>query len=212
MPIKMRTTMVGDWGKARSILEGGARLKKAIDLAVRQEAHDARKQIVQGIREQAPGGRRFAKLSPLTLAMRKFQGFKGSKALLVTGTLRNSIVVKKAGSGRYFVGVLRTARSKNDSRPVVNVAALHEYGGTVVVRVTPKMRKFLMMVMSRSKGRNKAGRSGKGQLARGVIVIKIPARPYIGPVIEKMGSSPAAVRKRLAQRISRNMKLTLGKV
>jgi hypothetical protein len=46
--------------------------------------------IVEGIREQAPGGRAFAPLEPTTLAIRQFRGFRGTKALLVAGDLRTA--------------------------------------------------------------------------------------------------------------------------
>src|SRR5262249_59612678 len=97
---------------------------------------------VGGIREQAPGGRAFATLAPTTLAIRRFRGFHGSKALLVRADLRNSIAVIKDGE-RVLVGVLRSARNR-DGKPLVDIAALHEYGSRpIVVRLTPKARSFL---------------------------------------------------------------------
>ena len=59
----------GDWAVARRILAGGPmKLKAAVGTALRQEAQLLRKEIVQGITRQAPGGESFKPLSPLTLA------------------------------------------------------------------------------------------------------------------------------------------------
>jgi hypothetical protein len=97
----------------------------------------------------------------------------------------------------------------------------------VVIRVTPKMRIFLMVQLKKAGfaakektagGRDKGGRfkkskfvsSGTGQLSKGVIVVKIPARPFIGPVIKKIASNPAAMQRRLAHRIAVQMKMALG--
>ena len=84
-------------------------MQAAFDKALLQEAQFLRTKIVEGIREQAPGGRAFTPLAPTTLAIRQFRGFHGTKALLVQGDLRNSITVTKDGD-KVFVGVLRTAQ------------------------------------------------------------------------------------------------------
>ena len=64
----------GDWALARRLLAGGpVKLKAAVATAVRQEAHLLRKEIVQGITKQAPGGESFKPLSSLTLAARHFR-------------------------------------------------------------------------------------------------------------------------------------------
>ena len=139
----MKITMTGDWKDAARILAGGGkRLQAAVDRAVLQEAQFFRTKVVEGIREQAPGGQPFKPLAPTTLAIRRFRGFKGTKALLVRGDLRNSIVVVRKPDG-VFVGVLRTAKGR-EGQPLVNVAAVHEFGSRpIVVKLTPKARRFL---------------------------------------------------------------------
>jgi hypothetical protein len=219
----IKAKLFGDWSKAAAILGDVQRVKKAINWAVVQEAQQARRDIVKGITSQAPGGRPFAALSAITLALRKAKGFGGQKALIRTAGLRNSITVKQAGPGKAFVGVLRGAQSK-DGRAMVNVARVHEEGATIVIRVTPKMRKWLMMQLRRAgfgvkkTGRDKKGKftkgkfksSGTGQISKGVMVIRIVARPFIRPVIEKINSQPDALRRRLAGRISKKLGMTLG--
>lgn len=215
--------MTGSWGAAVKIANQSTRLKKAIDHAVAQEAHQIRRDIIKGITEQAPGGRAFDPLSQLTLALRKVKGFRGKKILIVTAGLRNSVTVNKKATGKYWVGVQRSARSK-DGKSLANVAAVQELGATVVVRVTPKMKKFLMMALrksgigTREKGRDRGGRfkkskfvaSGAGQITSGVLVIKIPARPFMRPVIERAASNPVAVQRRFTQRIAQDMGIGFG--
>jgi hypothetical protein len=221
--VVLKVRMIGDWKRARAFLDDSHSLKAAIDQAVFAEAQDVRRKIVKGITNQAPGGKKFAELSAMTLALRKARGFRGTKALLVTASLRNAINVKRQGPGRAFVGVMRGARTK-DGKNLVNIAAVHEFGMVVVVRVTPKMRAYLMAALTKAGfgekvgGRDSGGRfkkhkfksSGTGMLSRGVLVIKIPARPFIGPVIEELKKNPEAVRKRLALRIGQRLGLALS--
>lgn len=204
--------LAGDWNKASVILgTSPAALKAAIDRAVLQEAQLMRKKIVQGIREQAPGGQRFKPLSRTTIAMRRARGGgRGStKALIDRGDLRNSIkVVKKTGVGgsEAFVGVLRSARGRNGQR-LVNIAKVHEFGSnTIVIRVTPAMRKFLMATF---RDAGLPPQPGKGGFKRGIIVMKIPARPYIRPVIEKFFDGPDAA-ARFQARVSSGMGGIMG--
>jgi len=220
-----KVQLTGDWSKAKGILGDSTSLKAAINYAVMQEAQQVRRQIVKGITSQAPGGKQFAPLAATTLALRKAKGFKGSKALLVTGGLRNSVTVKQTATGRVFVGVLRNARGK-DGKSLVNIAQVHEFGATIVIKVTPRMRRMLMANLAKSKlgktkesgGRGPGGRfkkwkfkaSGGGQLSKGILVIKIPARPFIGPVIDQVLSDPKALQRRLAVRIAKKLRLALG--
>lgn len=228
----IKAKLFGDWEKARTILNNVEGVRKAIDSAVLAEAHYARREIVKGITKQSPGGKDFLPLGKLTLLLRRARGFRGTKALIVTATLRNSITVQPAGRGRAFVGVLRTTQ-RPDGKELFNIARVHEMGATIVIRVTPRMRAWLMATLREANGNrmggmvgqrgrdNQSGRftaaprwkpsGGRGGIARGVLVIRVPARPYIQPVIEKIYSDPAAVRQRFAMRISQRLKLTLGK-
>lgn len=205
---KVDILQVGDWRKAQAILSSApTRLKVAMEVATAQEAQLFRNKIVEGFRTQAPGGKRFRPLRPLTLAIRRFTGKRSTKALIVDGDLRNSIKAVRTGEG-WFVGVLKSARSR-DGRKLVDVAAVHEFGSrTFTVEVTPKMRRFLMMVISAELGGPSGGRGG---LKRGILVIRIPARPFIRPVFEKWGQ-PALVKRRFMSRVGRLMTGDLGQV
>lgn len=216
----LKAIKTGDWAKAAEYLNTSAQLKKAIHYAVEKEAHDARRLMIKGITEQAPGGKAFTPLKAITLAIRRARGFRGSKALIVTGTLRNSITVKRVGTGQVWVGVLRTSRGP-DGRQLYNIAKIQEEGATLTVRQTPKMHAYLM-VMLRKAGYKQFKRTGKERFDKRnwkvtgytkqtrTVVIRIPPRPFIRPVIEKMFSNPIEVRNRMAKRVAIRMKLMLG--
>lgn len=177
----------GDWHKARVLLSQGPRiLKVATNRAVRKEAQFLRGKIVQGIQKQAPGDKRFKSLAATTIAIRQAAGFRGTKALLRRGDLWKGIGVNETREG-FFVGVLRAAVNAAGQR-LVNIAEANEFGSKpIVIPVTDKMRKFVMMAF------NKAGLSGGGNggFRRGFIISQIPARPFLRPVFEKYGKTSA---------------------
>lgn len=192
----MAVARTGDWALARQLLaRGPSKLKDAIGVAVRQEAHLLRKQIVEGLTEQAPGGQPIAPLAKTTLAARRLKKFRGTKALLRRGDLRGAITVVTDGD-EAFVGVLRKARGRSGA-PLVNVARAQEFGaGPIVVPITPKMRRFLFLLMRRAGIRPTRDQGAGG---RGVITIRIPARPFLRPAFEvfKKGAQ-----KRLLRRVA----------
>lgn len=168
---------VGDWAKARRLLmRGPQRLKKAMTIALKQEAHALRNEIVDGITKQAPGGNPILPLAASTLARRQLAGFGGTKALIVRADLRNSISVVTVDH-EVFIGIRRSAKSR-DGKSMVDIGQLHEFGGPpVVIPITDKMRKFLA-VLAKKQGITPSG-SG-----RGVVVTQVPARPFLRPAFE----------------------------
>jgi hypothetical protein len=192
---------VGAWSKVGKLLASAPqRMRAAVDKALLQEAQFFRTKIVEGIREQAPGGQAFKPLAPTTLAIRKFRGFKGTKALMVRGDLRNSITVVKEHDG-VFVGVLRTAKGKS-GQPLVNIAAVHEHGSPpIVVKLTPKARRFLHAAF-RKAGLARPGGQGP---STGIAIIKVPARPFLSPIFAKFGANEAEVSRRFLERVAKNL-------
>ena len=166
---------IGTWAKVgRLLATAPRRMQAAFDKALWQEGQFIRTKIVEGIREQAPGGRAFAPIAPTTLAIRQFRGFHGTKALIVQADLRNSITVVRDGD-RVLVGVLRTARNRA-GKSLVDIAALQEYGSRpIVIHLTPKARAFLHAAF-RHAGLDA---SSSGQPSVGIAVIQIPARPFL---------------------------------
>jgi hypothetical protein len=194
----MAVSRTGDWARARRLLTAAPeRLHAAIGTAVRQEAHALRNEIVQGLTRQAPGGEPLKPPSPLTLAARQLEGFGGSKALIVRGDLRNSIVVIVEGD-EAFIGVSRSARSK-DGAAMVDVAKLNEFGGPpVIIPITPKMRRFLFALL------RQAGKEPTGGSGRGVIVVRVPARPFLRPAFDTFREGAS---KRFLERVAKELGL-----
>lgn len=194
----MAVSRPGDWARARRLLTAAPqRLQAAVSAAVRQEAHALRNEIVQGLTSQAPGGETLKPPSPLTIAARQLEGFGGSKALIVRGDLRNSITVIVQGD-EAFIGVSRSARSK-DGASMMDLAKLHEFGGPpVIIPMTPKMRRFLFALL------RQAGKEPTGGSGRGVIVVQVPARPFLRPAFEKFREGAS---RRFLERVARELGL-----
>ena len=197
----MSVRKTGDWALARRVLAGApVKLKLAVGTAIRQEAQLLRKEIVQGITKQAPGGKALKPPSPLTLAARKMTGRGGTKALMVRGDLRNAIAAIVKGD-EAFVGVPRKARGKG-GKSVVDVAEVQEFGaGPIVIPMTPAMRSFLFALLGQA-GVEKTGGSG-----RGVVVVQIPARPFLRPAFKQFEKG---AQKRFLGRVAGLMGMAAG--
>ncbi len=195
----MTAKLIGDWALAKRVLtQAPDKIQRAYRKTLRREAHYLRAEMIRGITKQAPGGARFPPLSEVTLAIRKLKGFAGTKALIYRGDLRNAInvIIRKDDA---FVGVPRKARAKG-MRSLIDVARIHEYGaGPFVIPKTRKMLNFLFAALKNA-GIKPAGKGDKS----GVIVISIPARPFIRPVFEKYAKERG---KRFLQRLTKNIKL-----
>lgn len=179
--------LIGDWPIAKKIVKTMVKkMERTIDRSIDQEAHRLRTIIVTGIRQQAPGGEAFKPLSPITIAVRQFMGFRGKKALIRKGDMRNQIVVRIYMNGANkarFIGILRTAKSTT-GKPLVNVAKLQEFGGgPFLIPITPKSSRFYHMALE------KAGITPphEGAKAHGigsrlpVAIVRINARPFLRP-------------------------------
>ena len=177
---------VGEWDKAFGILNGMSShplMQELLERAMHAEAQYAREKLVKGIRDGAPGGKKFKGHAASTMITRKFGGRRGAKGtgkpLISSGSLVRGINVRRVKGEGSFVGILRTQRGA-DGANLVNLMQLHEGGKTIAIKVTEQMRRFLM-AMFRSGGIAGAG-AGKGGIVRGVIIVRIPARPVFGPV------------------------------
>jgi phage gpG-like protein len=203
----IKVVKIGDWTRAAKLLaEAPQRVSAAIDKAMLQEGQFLRTKIIEGIREQAPGGRAFKALAPTTLAIRRFRGFGGTKALLVHGDLRNSVTVTREGD-RVLVGVHRTAKGRA-GQPLVNVAAAHELGSRpIIMRLTPKARAFLHAAFRKAGLDSPAAR----QPSTGISVVQVPARPFLSPVFEKY-AQPEQVSRRFLDRVANNLNGDYGRI
>ena len=97
-----------------------------------------------------------------------------------------------------FIGVSRSARSK-DGASMVDLAKLHEFGGApVIIPMTPKMRRFLFALL------RQAGKEPTGGSGRGVIFVQVPARPFLRPAFDKFREGAS---RRFLERVARELGL-----
>ena len=192
----MATSRTGDWARARELLSNTAgRLKGAVEKSLRQEAHALRNEVVRGLTAQAPGGEPIRPPAPLTLAARQLKGVGGTKSLLVRADLRNAISVITDGD-EVFIGVLRSAKSST-GESLADIARVQEFGGPpVIIPLTPKMRRYLAVLLKR------AGVAPSAGSGRGVVVTQVPARPFLRPAFEKFRQGAG---QRLLSRIAREL-------
>ncbi len=196
----MKVTKSGQWKRAGAmILAAATRLQSAINGAVTMEAHRARKEAIQGISRGAPGGKKFKPLADTTRAVRRaLRGTKRPKPLQETGEFKKAIVVRSFPSKlTAFCGILRQQRG-TDGRPLVNVAAVHEFGaGPFAVAMTNRSRRFFFWAIGT--GGLATDQTGGHEKA---FVITVPPRPVFGPVWDMMRGGS---RSRIEQEVQRRM-------
>ena len=82
---------------------------------------------------------------------------------------------------------------------MVDVAKLNEFGGPpVIIPITPKMRRFLFALL------RQAGKEPTGGSGRGVIVVQVPARPFLRPAFDKFRERAS---RRFLDRVARELGL-----
>jgi hypothetical protein len=139
--------------------------------ALKKEAQILRKVIVKGIRNQAPGGKKFKPLADTTKMMKG-----SSKALIDKSDLINSVNVSDVEGSAIFVGVHRKELGK-DGQELWNIAEIQEFGTPKFqIAVTPKMRRWWFAMF----------RQGifKAPLKSRTSVINhpgVPERPFLRP-------------------------------
>lgn len=165
----MGVDMIGDWARTARILANmDERLRRAYRRGLTRVGLYAERQLKMGMRDSAPGGKRYAPNHPFTVRQKG-----SSKPLIRHGDLLGAITHQTVDSATVFVGVKRFARSQG-GEPTVNIAAIHELGngqgGDLLIRVTQKMRAYLH-------------RQGL-HLKPTTQYIRIPRRPTFEPVME----------------------------
>lgn len=209
---QMRVIRVGEWSKATKLLAAGpAAIRAVLPIALKQEAEYLRRKIIENLKTQGESsGQPFEQMSEGTQLSRRFRNRPVGKTLIDTADLRNSITVHVQGD-EAFIGVMRTARGKRDGRPLASIAQVHEFGQTIAVPVTRAMLRFLHTMFRREGGRGQAGASQP--LREGeVLVVRIPPRPFIRPVIEANYSNPVTTRGRFFGRIGRLLQGQYGTI
>jgi hypothetical protein len=115
---------------------------------------------------------------------------------MVRGDLRNAITAIVQGD-EAFVGVPRKARGK-DGKSLVDVAQVHEFGSDpIVIPMTSAMRRFLFAVLRKAGVEPREG--SKGGAGKGVVVTRIPARPFLRPAFKAFAQG---AQKRFLDRVA----------
>ena len=155
--------LTGDWDKLNNLLNP-ERLQNKLHQAAARVGNYGASEIKKGIVSGAPGGEKFAPLSPLTIENRRKRHGKASASPLIdNGDLVGSVTYDVIDHDTVFIGVKKTAK---DGVNQANIAAVHEFGCTIPV--TPKMRAYL---------------HHEGiHLKASTQYVNIPARPFLRPI------------------------------
>lgn len=156
---------------------------------IEMRARRVKPAILQGLRYKAEylAGemrRRFDNVKPANARVTKF--LKGSsKPLVNDADLRNSIgVIEGDDEFSLLIGVPAGRNAK--------LAAIHEGGAIIVQEMTEKQRRWMFANLPKQTEREKAVAAGRSQ-GTGIIVIHIPARPFIGPTFERAAKKAAEI-------------------
>lgn len=201
----MTKGMNGPWKNTGAMLRkaGNPGLwRRAKKRAILREAHRLRGIMIQSFNAGGPPGKKWKRLTFFTklVSWAKGQGIRG-RPLMNTGDLRNSHSVVEVNSDTVFVGVHRSARSKGTKgrdkagrftragagKGMVSIASVHEHGSKpIYIDTSPtsakgqRVRKFFRWLFIKTRGRIKPlKKSTVG------IVVRIPPRPWIGPIWEQ---------------------------
>ena len=154
--------LTGDWKKAIDLIGGEAKaedtLKRAKVLAIKRAAAFAARKIVENLNSSgALAGAPFAPLADSTVARRKKGRNKGAgnKPLIDTGDMRGSVHPHFVDENTAFAGLKRGSVGK-EGKDRADIAMIHEYGA---------LKKVTGGAMH--------------------VEEAIPARPFVGPVLEK---------------------------
>ena len=129
----------------------------------------------------------------------------GTKALIASGTMRNSIDVVDTPRGA-FVGIPRKAKASGGKKPY-ELALIHEYGKEIKYTITRekhlKMLRYMhaVLVPMWRKGGAERGKGKSDLRIGGTMHIVIPARPFMTPAFEAWAENvPHALAEHLIAR------------
>jgi hypothetical protein len=125
-------------------------INRAVTVMLSREAFLLSNAMKKGLIEQRPGGRKIRPLARSTILLRGLRtgGKPGTKALIDSGSMVNSVIARKQSQFHFTAGVHRNARAK-DGKSLADIAAIHEYGTkTYTITVTEKMRRFSFVLMA----------------------------------------------------------------
>lgn len=167
---------VGEWAILTKLLRNVVRrTSKGIRRAIARESLRYMRAMTLGIVRGAPGGQRFRELAKITVALK---GGK-SKPLIDRSDLLRSIKSKSVGLFSYFAGIHRKERGRT-GKMLANIGEIHEFGVPLIIqKVTFGQHKFFRGLVRR-------GLMAFAPRIGSIIMIRIPARPFVGPVYRIM--------------------------
>lgn len=223
--LTLKITQSGDWRQVRDLLEKLKRGGRVWESVVAKEAKHAAGLVKKNLVSQGKlAGTKWPPASKLT-ALRK----RSKKLLIESGQLSKSIGHVQSGN-TWFVGVVSSEAHKGSKISLDALARVHEYGVTIVQQWTAKQRRAFFALLRKYGASKRAGAKKAGQGARTptprdgrtgrfkapkaapagamTVVIKIPARPFIFPVLNKLyRDSQDAVERRILARVKSALKL-----
>jgi hypothetical protein len=153
--------LVGSWKQAQKML---AASPSTFDRALKKVVHEQAEQLAASIRKN------ILRNTPPPNAASTVALKGSSKTLVKSGEMANSVQISWHGKFSAIIGIPASAK-----KALARLADIHEHGRVIVQQMTDKQRKFLH---ARFPGMG----SGTGT---GIIVIHIPARPFIKPAFEE---------------------------
>jgi phage gpG-like protein len=184
--------LTGAWKKLGGILDKGASAvawKIASKRSVEKEAERMKLEIKKSINNGGPPGTKWKPLSPMTLKIYEALGIRSTSPLNRTGKLKNSVTVKNTGK-ESIIGFGKMSK----------IAAIHEKGaGPYAVPVTEKTRRFFRFLAMKTNGEIRPLSNNKG-----VIIVKIPSRPILKPLLK---SEKSRVFKNIVKNTLKDLKI-----
>lgn len=179
--VRFRVRQIGSWARATALFDGmPERARAGAVMATEREAERFHANVRAGLISGAPGGKAFAPLSPLTVALKG----RGKGILRRTEQMLGEIAVVRTGD--TFAITVRGGRSR--------IADIHEGGRTFKRKLTRRQLRWLFAAMKKAgvkPGKKRMGgplRDQKGkfiskaQRAALVGMTIIPPRPFFAPV------------------------------
>jgi hypothetical protein len=174
----MSIKKTGDWDVAIKLTtKASLFFQDAANVALKREALRVEGRIKKNINKAKPGQ---ASSTQLTGGL--------GKPLVRTGSMLNAVGVVEKSKLEVFVGI-------PTSSGLVNIANVHEEGATIVQRMSERMRRFLHAKL--------AGLGAPPGRGTGILVTRIPARPFIAPAVD-------STRKGFARRFEKDFAQALG--
>lgn len=218
--VKLNIRRSGDWVEVEKLLRNLKRTSRLMDKIIATEARAAAKLVQRNLKSRGKlTGTTWPRLRPLTRKLKK-----SKKMLQETGALHDAITATKVEGSKWFIGITSTAqhKGKGGGLALAKLARVHEEGATIVQVWSPKQARAFFALLSkagrtrvsrskaavarragaRRRGLKALGRKAEHQPGGLTVVIRIPARPFIGPVLDVLYiNAQSVVEKRIMERL-----------